>query len=104
PAVSRQRSVRLLEHGSAHVLESDLDALLPGQHSGLGRDVLGRMIDDMMGAQGAGTLELLGTAGGGDDVGAEPASDLDRRASHAASGADDETILAGPEPGAPDQH
>src|SRR5213596_582142 len=75
PAVSRQRSVRLLEHGSAHVLESDLDALLPGQHSGLGRDVLGRMIDDMMGAQGAGTLELLGTAGGGDDVGAEQASD-----------------------------
>ena len=50
------------------------------------------VVDDLVGAEGTDRLGAAG-AGGGDDGGSGPLSELDREAAHAAAGAVDEDPL-----------
>jgi hypothetical protein len=86
------------------MLEDDVDAALVGYAADFVAYPLRFVIDDVIGAELAGFLELCVGTGGGDDARAEEFRDLNGGAADAAARAEDEHVFAGLKLGAVDEH
>ena len=86
------------------MLEDDVDALLLGQLAHDALEAVLAVVDDVIGAERLGLLDLVVGADGGDHRAADPLGELDRRRADARAAGMDEDRLAGLQPGIVEQH
>ena len=86
------------------MLEHDVDALLPGQLAHHAFEAVLAIIDDVVGAERLGLVDLVVRADRGDDRAADALGELDRRRADARAAGMDEDRLAGLQLGIVEQH
>jgi hypothetical protein len=86
------------------MLENDVDALLLGQLTDDAFETVFTIVDDVIGAERLGLLDLVGRADRGDDGAAHLLGELDRRRTDAGAAGMDQDRLARLESGVVEQH
>src|SRR3989442_3509659 len=94
----------VIPSGYTDVLENNIDAALIGDAADFVADFLRFVIDEMIGAELFGFLQLFIGAGGSDHARAEKLCDLNGGAADTAAGPQDENILAGLQLGSSKKH
>jgi hypothetical protein len=86
------------------MFEDDVDALLLGQLAHHALETIGAVVDDVIGAERLGLLDLVVGADGGDDGAADLLGQLDRRRADARTAGMNEDRFAGLQLGIVEQH